>query len=150
MNRRVQIAISLAVTIAALWYSLHGLDLGESLAALRGLRLGWLAVVVALAALSLWMRAQRWRFILGTLGPLGSTPVFEATCIGFMGNMVLPLRAGEIIRPLVAARAGAAIPSPLRAGAPHPPSTPNRAPPPLATHTHTCTHACARVRTRPR
>ncbi|MEY4951483.1 MAG: hypothetical protein RL698_3694 [Pseudomonadota bacterium] len=107
MNRRVQIAISLAVTIAALWYSLHGLDLGESLAALRGLRLGWLAVVVALAALSLWMRAQRWRFILGTLGPLGSTPVFEATCIGFMGNMVLPLRAGEIIRPLVAARAGA-------------------------------------------
>ena len=107
MSRRVQLAVSLAVTAAALWYSLHGLDFRESLAALRSIRPGWLAVVVLLAAVSLWLRGRRWRFILSTLGPLGDTPVFEATCIGFMGNMVLPLRAGEIIRPMVAARSGA-------------------------------------------
>jgi len=107
VSRRVQIALSLAVTAAALWYSLHGLDLGESLAALRSVRAGWLAVVALLAAFSLWVRGARWRYILSTLGPLGDTPVFEATCIGFMGNMVLPLRAGEIIRPMVVARSGA-------------------------------------------
>ncbi|MFM7142034.1 MAG: lysylphosphatidylglycerol synthase domain-containing protein, partial [Alphaproteobacteria bacterium] len=107
MSRRTQLALSLAVTVAATWYSICGLDLGESLAAMRSVRLGWLAAVVALAAFSLWVRGRRWRFILSTLGPLGDTPVFEATCIGFMGNMVLPLRAGEIIRPMVAARSGA-------------------------------------------
>lgn len=107
MSRRTQLALSLAVTVAATWYSIRGLDLGESLAAMRSVRPGWLAAVVALAAFSLWVRGRRWRFILSTLGPLGDTPVFEATCIGFMGNMVLPLRAGEIIRPMVAARSGA-------------------------------------------
>jgi len=107
VSRRAQLALSLAVTAAALWYSLHGLDLGESLGALRAVHPGWLAAVVLVAALSLWLRGRRWRFILSTLGPLGDTPVFEATCIGFMGNMVLPLRAGEIIRPMVVARSGA-------------------------------------------
>lgn len=106
MSRRLQIAVSLAITAAALWYSLHDLDLSELLAAIRDARPLWIVPLALLAVVSMVLRALRWRFILGTLGPLGETPVFEATCIGFMGNMVLPLRAGEIIRPVVAARAG--------------------------------------------
>lgn len=106
MSRAMQVAISLAITAVALGYSLYDFDLAALRMQLAGARPAWIAVLALLAATSLLLRAGRWRFILGTLGPLGATPVTEATCIGFMGNMVLPLRAGEIIRPLVAARAG--------------------------------------------
>lgn len=105
-SRKVQIAVSLAITVIALAYCLYGVDLGEVVRAVGDARPIWLVPLMVLAGLSLWVRAVRWRVILETLGPLGDTPVLEATCIGFMGNMVLPLRAGEVIKPIVAARAG--------------------------------------------
>jgi uncharacterized protein (TIRG00374 family) len=66
----------------------------------------WLGPMVFFAAAALVVRAARWRVLLEGVGPLGDTSVFYATCIGFMGNMVLPLRAGEAIKPLVVARDG--------------------------------------------
>lgn len=106
MSRTVQIAVSLLITAAALWYSLHGVEFGEFLDDLSDARLIWVIPLAATAAASLWLRARRWKILLETLGPLGDTPVFDATNIGFMGNMVLPLRAGEAIKPIVVARAG--------------------------------------------
>jgi hypothetical protein len=106
VKRGAQLALSLAISGGALWFCLHDLDFGELVAELRGARLVWVVPMAALAVLSLWLRALRWAILLRTLGPLGDTPVFEATCIGFMGNMVLPLRAGEAIRPIVVARGG--------------------------------------------
>ena len=107
MSRRaIQIAVSLSITAVALWYCLHDIDFAEVARAVGDARPLWLVPLALLAALSLWLRAVRWRVILETLAPLGDTPVFEATCIGFMGNMVLPLRAGEVIKPIVVARSG--------------------------------------------
>ena len=62
--------------------------------------------MIGTAVLAMLLRAWRWRVILQTLAPLRETPVLHATNIGFMGNMVLPLRAGEVLKPLVVARAG--------------------------------------------
>ncbi len=106
MSRAVQIGVSLLITAAALWYSLHGVEFGEFLHDLSDARLVWIGPLAATAAASLWLRARRWQILLATLGPLGDTPVFDATNIGFMGNMVLPLRAGEAIKPIVVARSG--------------------------------------------
>lgn len=106
MSRTIQLLVSLLISGAALWYSLHGVDLGSFLADLSRARVGWLVPMALLGAVALWLRALRWRVLLEGLGPLGDTPVFYATCIGFMGNMVLPLRAGEAIKPLVIARGG--------------------------------------------
>ncbi len=106
MSRILQIAISLLITAGAIYYSLSGVELGAFLEDLSGARWGWIGPIAGLAALTLWFRACRWRILLGTLGPIDQTPVFDATCIGFMGNMVLPLRAGEAIKPVVVARAG--------------------------------------------
>jgi glycosyltransferase 2 family protein len=105
-RRTIQIAASLSITAVALWYCLHDLDLREVGEAIGDARPIWLVPLAALAGISLWLRALRWRVILETLGPIREAPVFEATCIGFMGNMVLPLRAGEIIKPWVVARTG--------------------------------------------
>lgn len=106
MSRTVQIALSVLISAAALWFSLHGVDLGTFWADLSTARVAWLVPMMILAWLALWLRAARWRLLLESLAPLGDTPVFHATCIGFMGNMVLPLRAGEAIKPLVIARGG--------------------------------------------
>ncbi len=106
MNRAVQIGLSLLITAAALWYSLHGVEFGDFVDDLARARWIWIGPLAACAAASLWLRARRWSLLLETLGPIGDTPVFDATCIGFMGNMLLPLRAGEAIKPIVVARSG--------------------------------------------
>jgi len=106
VSRSVQIAVSLLITAAALWYSLHGVDFGTFVEDLSEARLVWVLPLTLSAAVALWLRARRWRILLETLGPIGDTPVFDATNIGFMGNMVLPLRAGEAIKPIVVARSG--------------------------------------------
>src|SRR5262249_59679685 len=50
------------------------------------------------------MRAGRWYYLF----PPGSRPshLFNALMIGYMGNNVLPLRAGEVVRALVVSRRG--------------------------------------------
>jgi uncharacterized protein (TIRG00374 family) len=106
VSRALQIFLAILISAIAVWFSVRGVDLAESLAVLREVRLIWLVPMIFFAVLALWLRAVRWRYILETVGPVGDTPVFYATCIGFMGNMVLPLRAGEAIKPLVVSRTG--------------------------------------------
>ena len=106
MSRSIQILLSVLISGAALWFSLHDVQLGSFFSDLARARIVWLVPMIAFAGICLWFRALRWRVLLETLGPLGDAPVFYATCIGFMGNMVLPLRAGEAIKPIVVARGG--------------------------------------------
>ncbi len=106
MKRVLQVAIPALISGIAVWYSLAGVDLGRVLTELERLRPLWLIPVAFCAALTLWLRAVRWRMLLNPLGDIGDAPVFDATCIGFMGNMIFPLRAGEILKPLVVARGG--------------------------------------------
>lgn len=106
MRRALQIGLSLLVSAGALAFALRGVDLAGCVAALGEANPLWLIPMLLLAWLALVARARRWGVLLRTLGPLGDTPVLDATNIGFMGNMVLPLRAGEILRPLVVARSG--------------------------------------------
>jgi len=59
---------------------------------------------MALNLFSLWCRAHRWGFLF----PPGARPthLFNAVMIGYMGNNLLPLRAGEVLRAYVVARRG--------------------------------------------
>ncbi|MDC0292682.1 flippase-like domain-containing protein [Candidatus Binatia bacterium] len=106
MKAFLQIAFSVAVSAAAVWYSLQGVNFDQFISDFGAAKVAWLVPMVATAVLAMLLRAWRWRVILETLAPLEKTPVLHATNIGFMGNMVLPLRAGEVLKPLVVARAG--------------------------------------------
>lgn len=106
MKRTLQIGFSLAVSIVAVWYSVQGVEFGRFLEDITDARLVWVVPMVFFAIAAMLLRAWRWREILATMGRLKETPVLDATNIGFMGNMVLPLRAGEVLKPLVVARAG--------------------------------------------
>jgi uncharacterized protein (TIRG00374 family) len=103
-GRLAQILLGLVVSAALLVYSFWDVDLAIIGARLRGTLWIFLALSVALHFVSLWARAWRW----GYLFPPGSRPsrLFRSLLIGYMGNNVLPLRAGEVVRVYVASRHG--------------------------------------------
>ena len=103
-GRLVKIFLGIAVSAALLVYLFWEVDLHEVAARLANTHWGYLAASVALNLSSLWLRAWRWYYLF----PPGSQPshLFNALMIGYMGNNLLPLRAGEIVRVYVAARRG--------------------------------------------
>ncbi|MEO2169682.1 MAG: lysylphosphatidylglycerol synthase transmembrane domain-containing protein [bacterium] len=106
MTRSIQILVSLIISAVAVWYSVADVEFGRFVEDFADASFLWVLPMVFSAVLAMVLRAWRWREILTTLAPLKKTPVFDATNIGFMGNMILPLRAGEVLKPLVVAHAG--------------------------------------------
>ncbi|MGH7277393.1 MAG: lysylphosphatidylglycerol synthase transmembrane domain-containing protein [Candidatus Rokuibacteriota bacterium] len=95
-------AAGAAISVALFAYLLWSVDLRELAAQLRQTRWGWLALAVALAPAGLFARAARWRYL---FPPHAEAPgLVPAVMIGYMGNNVLPLRAGELVRVYVVAR----------------------------------------------
>ncbi len=100
---RVWVGIALSVALSA-WF-LHSVqwgDLGDALAQVN-------APFVGLACLLLLgefvMRALRWKVLLRPVAPGARViDLFSATVIGAAANTLLPARAGELAKPLVAAR----------------------------------------------
>ncbi|HJR50795.1 MAG TPA: lysylphosphatidylglycerol synthase transmembrane domain-containing protein [Gemmatimonadales bacterium] len=103
-GRLVKILLGLAVSAGLLVYVFWDVDLGAIAAHLRGTLWTFLAVSVALNFASMGARAWRW----GYLFPPDTRPVrlYRAVLIGYMGNNLLPLRAGELVRIYVASRHG--------------------------------------------
>lgn len=70
----------------------------------KSARPDWLLLSLGLTALTFLVRAERWQYLLGPLGPTRFSVVFRTTVIGFGASAVLPARAGEVIRPYLLAR----------------------------------------------
>jgi len=104
VNRFVQLLIGLAVSAVCVWVSMRGIDLHSVWDALRGASLVGFLAAMALTLVGFWLRAVRWRLLIGSSRPLSTTSLFSATMVGFMTNNVLPFRLGELVRPWVLAR----------------------------------------------
>jgi hypothetical protein len=102
--RLVKILLGIAISVALLVYLFWNVDVRAVLSRLADTQWRWLLLSIALNLAALWARALRWRYLF----PPGSHParLFNAVMIGYMGNNVLPLRAGEVLRVYVAARHG--------------------------------------------
>ncbi|MGH7741734.1 MAG: lysylphosphatidylglycerol synthase transmembrane domain-containing protein, partial [Candidatus Eiseniibacteriota bacterium] len=104
MKRLVQLLLGLAVSGVCVWISMRDIDLASVWSALRHSSwLGFLAAM-ALTLIGFWLRAIRWRLLIGGTRRLSTGSLFSATMIGFMTNNVLPFRLGELVRPWVLAR----------------------------------------------
>ena len=101
MNR-VKLLVGVVISVALFGYLVWSVDVHELVALLGRTRWEWVIVACALAPVSVWTRARRWRYLF----PPGSDPpaVIPATMIGYMVNNVLPLRAGELVRVYVVAK----------------------------------------------
>jgi uncharacterized protein (TIRG00374 family) len=104
MRNSLRIALSLALSAIFLWIALHGVSWDEARASLREAHLWVLAPAFLVGLLSLYFRALRWGILLRPFSRVDTQALMSATAIGFAANMLLPLRAGEVIRPWLLAR----------------------------------------------
>ncbi|MBC8292197.1 MAG: flippase-like domain-containing protein, partial [Proteobacteria bacterium] len=66
----------------------------------------WVLPMAGMGVFSLFVRTQRWRLLLNISSgrQLPLAPLFSASAVGFMSNMLLPFRVGEVIRPWLVSR----------------------------------------------
>ena len=103
-GRWLRIAVSVAMSALFLWLAVRGVHWEDAAAALRGANYVWVVLMLPVTVWTLFIRAQRWRVFLHDVGVPPLRPLVSATNIGFMANMVLPLRIGEVIRPVLLSR----------------------------------------------
>ncbi len=93
--------LSLALAGVLLYYSLRGIEWHQVWITLSGARLQFVLLALAIMTSALFLRAYRWRVILTSEGPVSIPLAFWATAAGYLGNNVLPARAGEVVRSLM-------------------------------------------------
>ena len=105
-QRAILSAVGLLLSGLSLWLTLRQINLAEAAAALRSARLWFLAPAVITYFTDLSVRALRWRVLLRPVKRLPVRSVYPVTVIGYMGNMLLPARLGEVVRAVVLMRRG--------------------------------------------
>jgi uncharacterized membrane protein YbhN (UPF0104 family) len=100
----VRIVVSLAVSAVFVWLSLRHTDVravGAAIAGADPLRLvGYLGLLLVVHLI----KTVRWGILLEPLGHVPFRRLNSASAVGFMLLMLLPLRLGELARPLLIAR----------------------------------------------
>ncbi|MEA2408559.1 MAG: glycosyltransferase 2 family protein [Thermoleophilaceae bacterium] len=99
MNRRfalIQALVSVVALAAVVWWASHQesphIPTGSDAVA-------WIAVAIGLYVLATLVRAERWHRILELTGVKAKRrDCYALTTVGYMGNNVLPARAGEALR----------------------------------------------------
>ena len=104
MKRSWRIVGSLAFSAFFLYLAGRGVSWGEAWRALATATWPYVIPMALPALLSVYFRSLRWRIFVEAVAPAKLETLFSATAIGFAANMLLPLRAGEVIRPWVLAR----------------------------------------------
>ena len=94
----VRLALCLCVSAICLYLAVRGMDFGRTAQELRQSSPMPIVGAVVFLFLSYWIRAYRWRYLLAPIKYIPVGPLFRSTLIGFMGNYLLPFRAGEIMR----------------------------------------------------
>ncbi len=99
MNRRfalLQAVFSVVALAAVVWWASH--QDAPQFPHTSG-AIAWMAVASLLYALATVIRAERWHRIMEVTGIHSTRPdCYALTCVGYMGNNVLPARAGEVLR----------------------------------------------------
>lgn len=92
----------LAAVLLAL--ALRNIDGGEFLASLARVDIRFLVLAVALQWTAFTLRGWRWGLLLSAQAGRCAGPAIAAELVGYLGNSVLPARAGEAIRTLMLSR----------------------------------------------
>ena len=102
--RHIRLVLGLAVGALFVWLLVRRLDFEALWRSLQGMRYPLLIPSLALALLGFVARAYRWGFLFVAGERIPFKKLYTATMIGFMGNALLPARAGEFIRAYVLSR----------------------------------------------
>lgn len=98
------IIISIILAAVFLYLALRGLDWQVFFVTIRNAQYAYLPLVILWGSTSSLMRAVRLRVLLKSEKKLPISNVFWANMAGYLGNNILPARAGELIRAAYLAR----------------------------------------------
>ena len=93
--------VSLALAAVFLYYSLRGIDWKQVWETMRHANPALILSVVCISSFGLFLRSYRWRVLLSAQQEVSISLAFWATAAGYLGNNVLPARAGEVVRTLM-------------------------------------------------
>ena len=102
--RRWQFWLGIAISALFLWLALRGLRLADVWQAIQGAQYLWLIPGLAAYWIGVWVRSWRWTYLLRPLKSISTRKAFPIVVIGYMGNNILPARAGELLRAYVLRR----------------------------------------------
>ena len=101
---RWQPLLILAVTAALLWLFFRNVNLVQTWRAVTHAQPLLILAAVGMTFVTYTLRARRWQALLKPIGHARYSAVLRMTVIGFMGNFLLPARAGEVLRAYLLAR----------------------------------------------
>ena len=90
-----------ALAAVLLYYSLRGIEWHRVWQIMLGARWQYLALCAAIQIVNYLVRSLRWRVLLNARAHFPVSTVFWATMAGYMGNNLLPGRAGEVVRSFI-------------------------------------------------
>ncbi|MEE8483688.1 MAG: lysylphosphatidylglycerol synthase transmembrane domain-containing protein [Nitrospinota bacterium] len=96
--------IGIAVSLAFVAYAVTQMDLLKALHSMLEINPAWIVPFIVASFFSFYFRALRWWYIIEPTKKIPVKNLFPALAIGFMGNMIFPMRLGEFIRAYVIAK----------------------------------------------
>ena len=96
--RRWQLWLGLAISVVFLALAARNLHWPEVAQALRQADYPWLIPGVAVYLVGVLVRSWRWHYLLRPIKEVPSRKLFPVMAIGYFGNNVFPIRAGELLR----------------------------------------------------
>lgn len=97
-SKAVRLTFCVAISSVCLYFAVRGMNIEDAVEQLKRSSRVPIAGAVFFLFLSLWIRAYRWSYLLSPVKRISIRPLFRCTLIGFMGNHLFPLRAGEVMR----------------------------------------------------
>jgi uncharacterized protein (TIRG00374 family) len=109
--------LGIGISVAALWIAVGNVDLGFVSQRLAQADVRFLLVALGVGSVQVWLRTVRWQLLLPRRQGGMRVPVrrlLPVLLIGYLGNVALPARLGEVVRTyLVSRREGFDSPSVL-------------------------------------
>jgi uncharacterized protein (TIRG00374 family) len=96
--KRWQFWLGAGISALFLFIALRNLHLSEVWEAIRSAQYIWILPGVAIYFFGVWGRTWRWDYLLRPIKKIPIYRLFPVVVIGYMGNNIFPVRAGEIIR----------------------------------------------------
>ena len=104
MNRRLRLALGLAVSLLFLFLAVRNLDWSELWLLFRQANYLYLVPAFGLLVIINYVRAYRWRLLMYPDTHLPLSRIFRFVNIGYLFNNILPAKAGEIVRAYLVGR----------------------------------------------
>jgi hypothetical protein len=97
-KQRLLVLAGLGISVIFLYFAFRGLNPQAVLDDIAQANFPLLLVAAAWYFVGVAIITKRWQFLLRSVKFVPLKQLFPLTCIGYMGNNVYPLRAGEILR----------------------------------------------------